>query len=71
MMKGAGRNVGMDKHRVAAEVVPSADGDVVKPGRVAALREKGLEQFPGRKLMSEDYVEAVGNASPTISEIVM
>lgn len=58
------RIIGMDIHRVAAEVVSLLDGDVVKLGRVPMLREK-LVAFARKELTHDDHVviEATGNAT--------
>lgn len=73
------RSVGMDIHRVAAEVVSLLDGEIVKLGRVQMLREK-LEEFARKELTHDDHVviEATGNAaavaevlSPYVERIVI
>ena len=73
------RIIGMDIHRVAAEVVSLLDGEIVKLGRVQMLRDK-LEEFARRELTHDDHVviEATGNAaavaevlSPYVDRIVI
>ncbi len=73
------RIIGMDIHRVAAEVVSLLDGEIVKLGRVQMLRNK-LEEFARRELTHDDHVviEATGNAtavaevlSPYVDRIVI
>lgn len=73
------RIIGMDIHRVAAEVVSLLDGEIIKLGRVQMLREK-LEEFAQRELTHDDHVviEATGNAaavaevlSPYVGRIVI
>jgi transposase len=58
------RTIGMDIHRVFAEVALLVDGVVRRLGRVEMLREK-LEAFARAKLTIEDHVvvEATGNAA--------
>lgn len=48
------RIIGMDIHRVAAEVVSLLDGEIVKLGRVQMLRDK-LEEF-ARKELTHDIM---------------
>jgi hypothetical protein len=69
------RIIGMDIHRVAAEVVSSLDGEVVKLGRVPMLSEK-LEAFAREELTHDHHVviEATGNATtakdqPSMAEL--
>lgn len=73
------RIIGMDIHRVAAEVVSLLDDEIVKLGRVQMLRNK-LEEFARRELTHDDHVviEATGNAtavaevlSPYVDRIVI
>ncbi|WP_352855373.1 IS110 family transposase [Mesorhizobium sp. M0902] len=73
------RIIGMDIHRVAAEVVSLLDGKIVKLGRVQMLRNK-LEEFARKELTHDDHVviEATGNAaavaevlSPYVDRIVI
>ena len=73
------RFIGMDIHRVAAEVVSLLDGEIIKLGRVQMLRNK-LEEFARRELTHDDHVviEATGNAaavaevlSPYVNRIVI
>ena len=73
------RIIGMDIHRVAAEVVSLLDGEIVKLGRVQMLRDK-LEEFARKELTHDDHVviEATGNAaavaevlSPYVDRIVI
>ncbi len=56
------RIIGMDIHRVAAEVVALLDGKLVKLGRIPMLRER-LEEFARKELTHEDHVivEATGD----------
>lgn len=65
------RIIGMDIHRVAAEVVSWFDGKIVKIGRVQMLRNK-LEEFARRELTHDNYVviEATGNAA-TVAEVLL
>jgi len=64
------RIVGMDIHRVAAEVVALEEGQFKKLGRVAMLRES-LEAFATKQLTRADHVviEATGNAAALVSVI--
>ncbi len=64
------RIVGMDIHRVAAEVVSLLDGEIVKLGRVQMLRDK-LEEFARKELTHDDHVviEATGNAA-AVAEVL-
>ncbi|MGX7877146.1 IS110 family transposase [Mesorhizobium sp. ORM6] len=73
------RIIGMDIHRVAAEVVSLLDGEIVKVGRVQMLRNR-LEEFARSELTHDDHVviEATGNAaavaevlSPYVDRIVI
>lgn len=73
------RIIGMDIHRVAAEVVSLLDGEIVKLGRVQMVRDK-LEEFARKELTHDDHVviEATGNAaavaevlSPYVDRIVI
>lgn len=73
------RIIGMDIHRVAAQVMSLLDGEIVKLGRVQILRNK-LEEFARRELTNDDHVviEATGNAaavaevlSPYVDRIVI
>ena len=61
------RIIGMDIHRVAAEVVSLLDGEIVKLGRIPMLREK-LEAFARKELTHDDHVviEATGNAAAVV-----
>jgi len=61
------RIIGMDIHRVAAEVVSLLDGEIVKLGRIPMLREK-LEEFARKELTHDDHVviEATGNAAAVV-----
>ena len=61
------RIIGMDIHRVAAEVVSLLDGDLVKLGRIPMLRES-LEAFAKKELTHDDHVvvEATGNAAAVV-----
>lgn len=61
------RIIGMDIHRVAAEVVSLLDGEITKLGRVPMLREK-LEEFARKELTHDDRVviEATGNAAAVV-----
>lgn len=64
------RIIGMDIHRVAAEVVALADGQVRRLGRVPMLRAE-LEEFAKTKLKHTDHVviEATGNAA-TVAKVL-
>ena len=64
------RIIGMDIHRVAAEVVSLLDGEIIKLGRVQMLRNK-LEEFARRELTHDDHVviEATGNAA-AVAEVL-
>lgn len=64
------RIIGMDIHRVAAEVVSLLDGEIVKLGRVQMLRDK-LEEFARKELTHDDHVviEATGNAA-VVAEVL-
>lgn len=73
------RIIGMDIHRVAAEVVSLLDGEITKLGRVQMLRLE-LEGFARKELTHDDHVviEATGNAaavaevlSPYVDRIVI
>ncbi|WP_246368439.1 IS110 family transposase [Aurantimonas endophytica] len=61
------RIVGMDIHRVAAEVVALVDGETVKLGRVPMLRTE-LEAFAKARLAPDDHVvvEATSNAAAVV-----
>lgn len=61
------RIIGMDIHRVAAEVVALHDGVFKKLGRIPMLRE-ALEGFAKRELTHDDHVvvEATGNAAAVV-----
>lgn len=61
------RIIGMDIHRVAAEVVSLLDGEIVKLGRIPMQREK-LEEFARKELTHDDHVviEATGNAAAVV-----
>lgn len=61
------RVIGMDIHRVAAEVVALLDGTLVKLGRIPMLRER-LEAFARTELTHDDHVvvEATGNAAAVV-----
>lgn len=58
------RIIGMDIHRVAAEVVMLCEGELTKLGRVPMLRDQ-LEDFARKELTHDDHVviEATGNAA--------
>lgn len=64
------RIIGMDIHRVAAEVVSLLDGEIVKLGRVQMLRDK-LEEFARKVLTHDDHlvIEATGNAA-AVAEVL-
>lgn len=64
------RIIGMDIHRVAAEVVSLLDNEIVKLGRVQVLRDK-LEEFSRKELTHDDHVviEATGNAA-AVTEVL-
>ena len=61
------RIIGMDIHRVAAEVVALLDGKLEKLGRIPMLRES-LEEFARTELTHDDHVivEATGNAAAVV-----
>ena len=61
------RIIGMDIHRVAAEVVAPLDGTLVKLGRIPMLRER-LEAFARTELTHDDHVvvEAASNAAAVV-----
>lgn len=61
------RIIGMDIHRVAAEVVALMDGELVKLGRIA-MRRAELEAFASEHLTHDDHVviEATGNAAAVV-----
>ncbi|ESX59565.1 hypothetical protein X759_36275 [Mesorhizobium sp. LSHC420B00] len=69
-MEGTVRIIGMDIHRVTAEVVSLLDGEIVKLGRVQMLRNK-LEEFARKELTHDDHVviEATGNAA-AVAEVL-
>ncbi|MBA1142497.1 hypothetical protein [Mesorhizobium neociceri] len=78
-MEGTLRIIGMNIHRVAAEVVSLLDGEIVKRGRVQMLRNN-LEEFARRELTHDDHllIETAGNAtavaevlSPYVDRIVI
>lgn len=58
------RIIGMDIHRVAAEVVALHDGKLSRLGRIPMLRDR-LMAFAQKELTHDDHVviEATGNAS--------
>ncbi|MEW9808770.1 IS110 family transposase [Mesorhizobium sp. ZMM04-5] len=58
------RIIGMDIHRVAAEVVALCEGELKKLGRVPMLRDR-LTAFAQKELTHDDHViiEATGNAA--------
>lgn len=64
------RIIGMDIHRVAAEVVALVEGKISKLGRVPMLREH-LEAFAEKELTHDDHVviEATGNAA-SVAELL-
>lgn len=64
------RIIGMDIHRVAAEVVSLLDGKVVKLGRVQMLRPT-LKEFASKELTHDDdvVIEATGNAA-AVTEVL-
>lgn len=61
------RIVGMDIHRVAAEVALLADGELRRLGRVP-MRRADLEAFTRQELTHDDHVivEATGNAAAVV-----
>ena len=65
------RIIGMDIHRVAAEVVALHEGAFQKLGRIPMLRG-ALEDFARRELTHDDHVviEATGNASAVANLLV-
>ena len=69
-MEGTLRIIGMDIHRVAAEVVSLLDGEITKLGRVQMLRLE-LEGFARKELTHDDHVviEATGNAA-AVAEVL-
>ena len=64
------RIIGMDIHRVAAEVVSLLDGELKRLGRIPMLQEY-LEAFARRELTHDDHViiEATGNAT-AVAELI-
>ncbi len=64
------RIIGMDIHRVAAEVVALCDGELTRLGRVPMLRDR-LEGFARKELTHDDHVviEATGNAA-SVAELL-
>ncbi|MER2268212.1 IS110 family transposase [Methylobacterium oxalidis] len=62
------RIIGMDIHRVAAEVVALQDGQLTKLGRVPMLRD-ALDAFAQKVLTHDDHVvvEATGNAATVVA----
>ena len=64
------RIIGMDIHRVAAEVVALCDGELRRLGRVPMLRDR-LEGFARKELTHDDHVviEATGNAA-SVAELL-
>jgi transposase len=64
------RIIGMDIHRVAAEVVALCDGELRRLGRVPMLRDR-LEGFARKELTNDDHVviEATGNAA-SVAELL-
>jgi hypothetical protein len=65
------RIIGMDIHRVAAEVVALSDGELSQRGRVPMLRDR-LERFARKALTHDDHVviEATGNAA-SVAELLL
>jgi len=61
------RIIGMDIHRVSAEVVSLLDGEIVKLGRIPMLRER-LDEFARKELTHDDHgvIEATGNAAAVV-----
>ncbi len=61
------RIIGMDIHRVAAEVVALIDGEARRLGRIPMLRDR-LEAFAREQLTRDDHVviEATGNAAAVV-----
>jgi transposase len=61
------RVIGMDIHRVFAEVVALSDGKVTRLGRVDMRRDR-LEAFARSTLTRDDHVvvEATGNAAAVV-----
>lgn len=61
------RIVGMDIHRVAAEVVSLCDGELKRLGRIPMRRDE-LEAFAQKELTHDDHVivEATGNAAAVV-----
>ena len=64
------RIIGMDIHRVAAEVVALCDGELRRLERVPMLRDR-LEGFARKELTHDDHVviEATGNAA-SVAELL-
>ena len=64
------RIIGMDIHRVAAEVVSLLDGELKRLGRIPMLQED-LEAFARRELTHDHHViiEATGNAT-AVAELI-
>lgn len=64
------RIIGMDIHRVAAEIVALCEGELSKLGRVPMLRDQ-LEAFARKELTHDDHVviEATGNAA-SVAELL-
>jgi transposase len=58
------RIIGMDIHRVAAEVVALQDGKLTRLGRIPMLRDR-LTAFARKELTHDDHgvIEATGNAA--------
>lgn len=61
------RIIGMDIHRVAAEVVGLLDGQLMRLGRIPMARDC-LEAFARKELTHDDHVivEATGNAAAVV-----
>ncbi|MBY6059287.1 hypothetical protein KUV33_22980 [Leisingera daeponensis] len=64
------RIIGMDIHRVAADVVALCEGELSKLGRLHMLRNQ-LEAFARKELTHDDHViiEATGNAA-SVAEVL-
>lgn len=64
------RIIGMDIHRVAAEIVALCEGELARLGRVPMLRDQ-LEAFARKELSHDDHVviEATGNAA-SVAELL-
>jgi hypothetical protein len=66
-MEGEMRIIGMDIHRVAAEIVALLEGHLTKLGRIPMTRDS-LETFARKEFTHDDHVvvEATGNAAAVV-----